>query len=275
MELSHSQVGLIVFGIVFLCGLLYLISYYIRQYRAGKIYEELQAEHTAEMQVTEKPEEAEAEEAEEAVEQETTDVEPEEEPFPHRENTVGFEELATLNEDIYAWIEIPGTLVDYPILQHPTDAAYYLNHTVEREAGLPGSIYSEAVHPKDFSAVHTVLYGHNMKNNSMFGSLHDYEQEGKLDEAPYVYIYLPDRTLVYEIFAAVQFSDAYLPYYCDYEKEEDFNNFIEEIRQSPGNVNPEADISFGSKILTLSTCIADAPTSRYLVVAVLVGEYEV
>ena len=121
------------------------------------------------------------------------------------ENTIDFDTLQEKNPDVYAWIQIPGTLVDYPILQHPTDRLYYLNHTIDGTAGLPGSIYSEAIHPKDFSAPMTVLYGHNMRNGTMFGSLHDYEDPAELTEAPYVYSYLPEKTLVYQVFAAVRF----------------------------------------------------------------------
>ncbi len=109
---------------------------------------------------------------------------------PHLENTIDFSALQEKNADIYAWIQIPGTLVDYPVLQHSTDRLYYLNHTIDGTAGLPGSIYSEAIHPKDFSAPMTVLYGHNMRNDTMFGSLHDYEDPDKLQMLRmYIFIY--------------------------------------------------------------------------------------
>ena len=164
--------------------------------------------------------------------------------------------------------------MDYPVLQHSTDRLYYLNHTIDGTAGLPGSIYSEAIHPKDFSAPMTVLYGHNMRNDTMFGSLHDYEDPDKLTDAPYVYIYLPDKTLIYQIFAAVRFSDTYLPDYCDYEKESDFMTFVKVLCSSPGNINETVEVPYGSRLLMMSTCIGNAPNNRFLVGAVLIDEYE-
>lgn len=190
------------------------------------------------------------------------------------ENTVDFTALKKQNRDVYAWIYIPGTQVDYPVLQHPTRDEYYLNHTIDHAAGLPGSIYSEPIHSRDFSSPQTILYGHNMKNGTMFGSLHNYEKAAFFEEQPYVYIHLPDRTLLYRIFAAVRFSDDYLPGLYDFENEEAFESFIEELKASPGFVREDMEVSCGKKLLTLSTCIGGRPNNRFLVVAVLTGEYE-
>lgn len=191
-----------------------------------------------------------------------------------KENQINFTELHEQNADIYAWIEIPGTEVNYPVLQHPTDDQYYLNHTVDLVSGLPGSIYSESIYKKNFSDIQTVLYGHNMKNGSMFGSLHKYEDEHFFYENPYIYIYLENKTLIYRIFAAVKFADVYLSTYCNYEEKEGFCKYLKEVKTSPGNVNEDVDVSFGNRILTLSTCIAKDAYHRFLVEAVLVDEYE-
>ena len=242
------ETSMVLFGILLFCSLIFVAGYYARQERAEDVYQSLSKMQVSSVWMN-------------------VELPKKEEPEPD------FEELHDLNVDIYAWIEIPGTKVDYPILQHPTDQAYYLNHTVDRVAGLPGSIYSEAVHPKDFSAIQTILYGHNMKNDTMFGSLHDYEAEEKLKEAPYVYIYLPDKTLIYQIFAAVRFSDKYLADYCNYQDETEFLGFLEEIRNSPGNINQEIEVPFGSPILTMSTCVANDAKHRFLVMAVQLGEY--
>lgn len=218
------------------------------------------------------------EEEEEAVTEPEVPVEepeklPEADPAIRIPNTVDFAALWERNMDVCAWITVPGTLVDYPVLQHPTDDEYYLNHTIDHAAGLPGSIYSEAIHPKDFSAVHTILYGHNMKNDTMFGSLHDYENPEFFTEHPYIYIHQPGRTLVYEIFAAVNFRSTYLPNYLNYEEEAGFTAYIEELKASPGNIVEGMEIPFGSRILTLHTCIGNDKSHRYLVVGVLIGAY--
>ena len=115
----------------------------------------------------------------------------------------------TENPDIYAWIYIPGTKVNYPVLQHPTDDTYYLNYNIDGSKGLPGCIFSEkAYNGKDFSDHNTVLYGHNMKNGTMFGCLHKYE-----DMQYYIYM-IPNTGLHLVHFASLSnqflFQDAYI-----------------------------------------------------------------
>ena len=115
-------------------------------------------------------------------------------------------DFAALQEDtcadIYAWISIPDTRIDYPVLQHPSDDTYYLNYNLDGSKGYPGCIYTERENSRDFSDFNTVIYGHNMKNGSMFHDLHSYEDESFLPDHPYVYIYTPDRVMRYRIFAA-------------------------------------------------------------------------
>lgn len=89
-------------------------------------------------------------------------------------------ELAKVNPDIYAWIYIPGTKVDYPVLQHPTDNTYYLNYNMNGTRGYPGCIYTEKENNKDFSDFNTIMYGHNMRNETMFETLHYYEDKAFL-----------------------------------------------------------------------------------------------
>ena len=89
---------------------------------------------------------------------------------------VKFGELQSVNPDVYAWITVPGTEIDYPILQHPSDNSYYLMHNIDGSYGYPGCIYTENLNSKDFTDNNTVIYGHNMKNGSMFAQLHKFEQ---------------------------------------------------------------------------------------------------
>lgn len=271
---QRYRVGAVLCGVIFLGALLFIGVYVGRQRQAEREYEAMrEAQRMAEAEAAEEQAEVERRRREQE-EAEAREAAEKKSDAPHLENTIDFETLQAENSDIYAWIQIPGTQVDYPILQHPTDDSYYLNYTPEGVSGLPGSIYTESVHPKDFSAPLTVIYGHNMRNDTMFGSLHDYEDPDKLEESPYVYIYLPDRTLVYQIFAAVRFSDAYLPAYCDYEEEEDFLSFTEELCSSEGNVNEEVEVPYGSRLIVMSTCIGSAPSNRFLVAAVQIDDYE-
>ena len=91
------------------------------------------------------------------------------------QNQVDFEELQKINPDVYAWIQIPGTNINYPILQSVTEADdYYLNTTIDGKTGYPGSIYTEKYNSTSFTDPVTVIYGHNMKEGTMFADLHKY-----------------------------------------------------------------------------------------------------
>ena len=72
-----------------------------------------------------------------------------------------------MNPDVYAWIAVPGTEIEYPILQHPSDNSYYFMHNSDGSYGYPGCIYTENLNSKDITDNNTVIYGHNVKNDSM------------------------------------------------------------------------------------------------------------
>lgn len=190
------------------------------------------------------------------------------------EKNLDWEALRKENKDIYAWIYIPGTQVDYPILQHETENDYYLNHNLDGSSGYPGCIYTQLLNGKEFYDPNTVLYGHNMGNGTMFGSLHAYEDNTFLEENPYVYVYTEENVLVYEIFAACTFSDVHLLQGYKYVEEEGFDAFVDDlksVRDMKSHVRDSVEVSYGDYLLTMSTCIKNKPTQRYLVVAVLLN----
>ncbi len=195
-------------------------------------------------------------------------------PLPEKE--VDFEDLQeNVNRDIYAWIYIPDTKIDYPVLQHPVDNQYYLNYNLDDSYGYPGCIYTERYNRKDFSDPLTVLYGHNMKNGTMFAGLHNYEDSVYFQEHPYVYIYTPDRLYVYRIFISHEYGNEHLLYNRDYTAKEEMERFLGKIAEVRGmncNRAEDAKVSSDSHILVLSTCMADKPDRRYLVQGVLLNE---
>ena len=191
------------------------------------------------------------------------------------EKDIDFAALKEENSDVYAWIYVPGTNVDYPVLQHPTDDAYYLEHNMDGSKGLPGCIYSESVNTKDFTDPNTVLYGHNMKNGSMFASLHNFEDQQVFEENPYFYIYTEDKTYVYEIFAAYKYNAIHLIYNFDLTNPEIFQNYLDqifEIRDMSANIRQDVTVNADNHIVTLSTCVSGEKNMRYLVQGVLLNE---
>lgn len=182
-------------------------------------------------------------------------------------------ELAKVNPDIYAWIYIPGTQVDYPVLQHPTDNTYYLNYNMNGTRGYPGCIYTEKENSKDFTDFNTVMYGHNMRNKTMFETLHYYEDKAFFVNNPYVYVYRGDSVLVYEIFAAYIAGNEHILYSYDFQTQEGRQNYVDLIEKgASGNLRDDVEVTGDSHILTLSTCISGKAKNRYLVQAVLLNE---
>ena len=123
---------------------------------------------------------------------------------------VDFDSLQKENPDIYAWITIPDTVIDYPIVQSSEDNAYYLNHSAEKTDSVSGAIYSENYNKKNFDDPITLLYGHNMKDGSMFAGLHKYEEDTYFNDHKDLVIYTPDAILKYRFLRlTVQMTDIY------------------------------------------------------------------
>ena len=185
---------------------------------------------------------------------------------------VKFEELQAVNPDIYAWITVPGTVIDYPILQHASDNTYYLMHNIDGSYGYPGCVYTENMNSKDFTDNNTVIYGHNMKNGSMFAQLHKFEDPDFFNENREVLIYLPDEVLHYTIFAAHIYDDRHLLYSFDFTDPEVYQKYLDSIfstRDMSANIDKDVTVTTDDKIITLVTCIGSQPNNRLLVQAVL------
>ncbi len=178
------------------------------------------------------------------------------------------------NEDIYAWIYVPGTNIDDPVVQHPTDDSYYLNYNLDGSYGYPGGIYTESCNRKDFTDRMTVIYGHNMINDTGFGSLHDFESKEFFDENRYIFIYLPDDIMVYEIFAAYEGSNNHIIYGHNWD-DESWVQYLDDTLLLTGD-NDQAlgayEFEADDRVVTLATCIRNAPNRRYLVQGVLLDE---
>lgn len=226
---------------------------YIEEQQAGKEYEEIQ-EKAKEKPVSPPPQ-------------------PEEEPEkPPVEIPIDFETLQNQNPDIYAWIQIPGTAVDYPIVQSPDDNRYYLNHTVSGEQKAEGAIFTEDYNTKTFRDPNTVIYGHDMKNGSMFQSIHKYMDRSFFDTNRDITIYLPDKILHYKIFAAYLYDNRHLLLSFDFWDKEQYGEYLQEIfsmRNMNAFVDTEMEVTTEDNIITLSTCYAGISSQRYLVQAVL------
>ena len=191
---------------------------------------------------------------------------------------IDFEGLQEINPEIYAWIEVPGTKINYPILQHEgEDQSFYLTRDMYGERSQAGSIYTEDYNNKDFQDYHTVLYGHNMKNGSMFHNVRYFAEREFFDEHHELFIYMPGKILRYEIITCYEYDDRHLLSLFDYDDKEGFAKYIEEImnpRSMYTMVREGQEVTTEDKLVTLSTCIANKPNNRRLLQAVLVEELD-
>lgn len=188
---------------------------------------------------------------------------------------IDFASLQEMNPDIYAWIQVEGTPIDYPIVQHPEDNRFYLDHTAEGEEAIEGALFTEDYNELDFQDPNTVIYGHNMRNGSMFGSLQKFRDRDFFNENREITVYLPDEILHYEIFAAYLYDSRHLLQSFDFSDEDVFEDYIRSIfsvRGMESFVDSSVEVDKDSKILTLSTCYKGMDEKRYLVQAVLVSE---
>lgn len=189
---------------------------------------------------------------------------------------VDFQGLWAINPDAYAFIEIPGTQVNYPVMQSSTqEEDYYLNVTFEGVAALPGSIYTRMINSKDFSDAITVIYGHDMLDGSYFGDLKNYVDRGFFDTYRDLFIYLPDRQLEYKIIAEVVHDDSLISNAHDLKDPNSAPAFIQEslgIQEAQNQFAEDMTVTAEDRLIVLSTCIGDRPNNRRLIIAKFVNE---
>ena len=179
-----------------------------------------------------------------------------------RVQRVAISELQAQNSDTVGWIQIPGTQISYPLM-HTTDDSYYLNHTFSKKVNSAGSIFVETLNSGDFTDLHTIIYGHNMKNGSMFAGLKEYRSASYLVAHPNIYIDLADGTHAYQIFSVYEAeadSDSYTIGFAPDEVYEEYLNTIKGRSQYDTSVT----ITKEDSIITLSTCTRQGE-KRFLV----------
>ena len=188
---------------------------------------------------------------------------------------IDFEEIWKTCPDVYAWICIPDTQINYPVCQsgEDKDPDFYLNHRADGTEEFAGSIYSQYYNSKDFRDPNTILYGHDMSNGSMFQNLHFYEKQDFFDQNREVIVYLPDRILHYRVFAAYNTTDEHILMKYDFFQDPAvFEQYIQEVMDGTnmysGIIDPETRLTGESRILTLSTCNA-YEDQRFLVQCLL------
>ena len=176
---------------------------------------------------------------------------------------VDFEKLKEKNSDVVAWLKVNGTNIETTVVK-TTDNDYYLTHNFNKEYNSAGWIFADYKNKVDGTDKNLVIYGHNMRDNSMFGSLKWVINEDwyNNEDNKYITLITENETQVYEVFSVYQIEkeDYYIQTNFDTEKE--FNTFAQTIKKrSKKDFN--VDVNENDNILTLSTC---ANNNKYRVV---------
>ena len=175
---------------------------------------------------------------------------------------ISFDELKALNEDIVGWVEIPGTVISYPMM-HTGENVYYLNHTFSGKENSAGSIFVEALNNPDFSDLHTIIYGHNMKNGSMFAGLKNYTSPSYLVAHPAIYLDLEDGTHAYQIFSCYETPAESDSYTIGFVPDEQYEAFLQTLKARSA-YDTGVEVTVEDSIISLSTCTRNGE-NRYLI----------
>lgn len=178
--------------------------------------------------------------------------EKEETPF---NRTIDFHSLNKINNDIVAWIYVPGTQIDYPILVGENNSEY-LTKNFEGKKSKLGSIFSFSDMSKDFSDAHICLFGHNMRSAQMFGELKNYKNEEYAKNHRKIYCYTQEKVTEYELFSVYECekTDSTFQHKMQRNSEEFFKLFDRMVEKNTVKFESTPFQADNKQVITLSCC---------------------
>ncbi len=189
------------------------------------------------------------------------------------ENPINFKKLKKQNTDIFSWIKIDNTNIDYPIL-YPNDKSndYYLRKNIKGEYDSQGVIWIENYNDPDWSDPVTVVYGHNIwTKGTRFYQLKRFRDENFFEKNRFIQIYAEGRELKYEIYSAFEYDDRHIMLSYNFLDDKVYQEFIDYTLNPLSlskNVRKNTVVTTNDKLIVLSTCIKGKENMRYLVVGV-------
>ena len=194
----------------------------------------------------------------------------EEKTLPVLKNPIDFTQLLAVNSDIVGWLRIRALDISYPVVQGE-DNDYYLHRTFEKTDNFAGCLFVNSYNMGNFTDQNTIIYGHNMKNGSMFGKLKNFNDPEVFKKSRYFWIFTPDFIYQYRIFSASVVDKTGLTYQISFTDEE-FDQFISRAYSDSVVDNQGVTVTKDDRIVTLSTCTGDDAT-RFVVMGRLAQIY--
>ncbi len=189
------------------------------------------------------------------------------------ERMLKIEELKKENPDIIGWIEIENTDINYPVLQG-NDNSFYMNHNYKKQNSINGAIFLDKNYNWEPPNSNLLIYGHNMKNNTMFQHLLKYENKSFFYEHPSIRFTTVNEDANYDIISVFRSRVYYKSeknvfryyYFIDAKNEEEFNSYIQSAKNA-SLYDTGKSAKYGDQLMTLSTCSYHTKDGRFVVVA--------
>lgn len=181
---------------------------------------------------------------------------------------IDFESLQAANSDVVGWIYCEGTVINYPVLQGE-DNDFYLHHTYEGNYSAAGSIFVDAVNRPGFLDSNTIIYGHHMRDGSMFAALEDWKDQEFYEEHPVIWLLTPGQDYKIVLFSGY-WTSAYSDIYTVFTGPcKELNEYLEKCVQES---DFQADVELDPKgyYILLSTCAYVFEDARYVVHGMLI-----
>ena len=186
------------------------------------------------------------------------------------ENTIpvgiNFDNLKRKNDDIIGWIFMENSIIDFPVVQSE-DNEYYLRRLIDGSYNRAGTIFMDFRNNKDFSDEITIIYGHNMKNNTMFGSLLNFKNQSYYDNHKKMYFYTAEKKYEIDLIAGyTENADAPIFEYPSTGK-----NKNDIIKNAISKSTFVSNIEFlpENRFIALSTCSYEYDEARYILIGVI------
>ncbi len=186
-----------------------------------------------------------------------------------------YDALKEINEEFIGWIVYQPLEISYPVVLAHSDN-YYETHSFERVKNLAGAISLDIACKADFTSFNSIIYGHNMRNNTMFGRLKELmEDHSIIDTDPYFYIFTKDKAYKYKIFAAYYTTTGTATYEVELQPTKgdivEYMDYINEMADYRDESILGGEVSEDMKICTLSTCHGHRTNKRSVVHGILVA----
>lgn len=176
---------------------------------------------------------------------------------------IQFDELRKINPDIVGWLKVEGTEIDYPIVQTGNNETY-LNTDFEGKKSVAGAIYLDYESEPDFSGRHNIIYGHNMKNGSMFKDIVKYKDEEYFKEHQDITVYTPEREYHLRPMSVLYTEPTGMRRKTKFATEESFQAYVEEMTKGCDFAQiPEKPLEQLWSFITCSYEFSDARTILY------------